>query len=65
MLSFLRKLDPTLFEQVVIEPEPFVSKCVKPDMAKATNREERMRIFKELPRLHREFNECKDREEIE
>ena len=37
--------------------------CTKPDISKAETREERQELLMELPRLYKEFNQCKEREE--
>ena len=65
MINFIQQLDPVLFEKIEIEPEPYVLTCVKPGMVKADTREERMQQMMELPRLYKEFNKCKEREEEE
>ena len=63
MIDYVKLLDPDLLKESVIEPDPFVPYCTKPDISKAETREERQVLFRELPKLYKEFNECKKREE--
>ena len=59
-LDFLAELNPELFKEIVIDPMPFKSRCVKPYFNVISGgRKERIKKLKELPRLHSEYNQCK------